>query len=75
MTDTTARLIVALEAIEDGDCDLAADVLRDLLADLKPTRPAGRCRFCGLHGWPGEIQRHESVVHPHQLLETERKAA
>jgi hypothetical protein len=74
MLNTTARVVVALEAIEDGDPGYAADVLLDLLDDLKPQRGKSACRFCGLTDWPGLTLRHELIVHPYEVIDLESEA-
>lgn len=68
---TTARVVVALEALESGDPGYAADVLRDLVDDLKPDRGKSVCRWCGLRDWPGLIEKHERIVHAWELVGVE----
>ena len=74
-----ARVTWAVEVIGDGDPATAADALLSLLDDLDGPEARGRarCRWCPVTGWAGEIQRHEGVVHAHELcdLEEQRRAA
>ena len=71
-----ARVVFAREAVEAGDTPTALAVLHDLETELGMTpRPATSCRFCGLRDWAGVIERHERVIHAHELLDLEERAA
>jgi hypothetical protein len=48
--DALARVVRALDALEDGEQQLAAAILAGLLDDHQDV-PA--CRQCGRHEWPG----------------------
>lgn len=70
-----ARLVFLAETIEDGDLDTALAIVHDLLDELGgPAAGETRCRWCPLTDWPGAIQRHEHVVHAHELLDLEEAA-
>ena len=65
-TPSAARLsiVVALEALEDGDQALAIDVLSGALEQDGPTSRRYSCRICGLSlEWPGLRERHELLIH------------
>ena len=72
-----ARVVFAREVLEAGDTPTALAVLHDLETELgtSPRAATSFCRFCGLEDWAGAIQRHERVVHPHELLDLEERAA
>lgn len=69
--DLRARLVIVGEAIEDGDTALAAEIVRDLLGEIGVERGRARCRWCGLTGWGGIIEKHERIVHARELLDDE----
>ena len=66
-----ARLVYVSECLEDGDYTTATAIVLDLLAEIGVETGGARCRWCGLKGWPGEVVRHEHIVHPHELLDLE----
>ena len=61
-----ATVFTVLEALEDGDVDLAVSLLTDALEDGASDRPH-RCGDCGAaFRWPGERDRHR-IVRGHEL--------
>ena len=65
-TQPAARssIVVALEALEDGDVRLAIDVLAGALEQDGQTSRRYRCRICGVRlEWPGLRERHELLIH------------
>lgn len=71
-------IVVALEAIEDGDAALAVAILLNAL-ESEPVCDADgrrrRCEVCGFGpAWPGELSAHWRNVHDGDRLGLERAA-
>jgi hypothetical protein len=67
LPEIRARLVFALEALEDGETALACDVLLDLRDELLSDGPRPPRRFrcsCGAcFRWPGELDHHRLMSH------------
>jgi hypothetical protein len=73
--DVTARVVRLNDALEDGDLDLARDIVRDLEEELvlRLPRRRARCPVCGIDcSWPGLVVKHMAVIHPEEV---DRRAA
>jgi len=72
------RIIVAREALEDGDLDYCATILSDLEDDLAAGEPFYRvenfrCGCGAAFRWPGELQHHQYAAR-HGALSMEEAA-
>jgi hypothetical protein len=70
--DGAARAVAVVEAIDNGDLDVARDLAGDLAADLAHYggRPVAACPYCpAVYRWPGERDAHVERAHPDQLTD------
>ena len=72
MVTERIAIIAALEALGDGDQELAAAILLAALESGSVTDPRRltRCQRpgCLFRGWPGEVERHALVSHTEPML-------
>ena len=64
--NTLSRIIRAREALDDGDTELATQMLTELEADLTRRR-RWTCPVCGCRlrfDFPGQLETHLRVSHP-----------
>ncbi len=69
-----ARLVYALELLEDGDQQGAVDVLLDVLEDAPEGERAFRCECGQTFTWPGELVGHRYAAWHERESELEEAA-
>jgi hypothetical protein len=73
LEDALASTTRALEALNDGDAELAVQILVGLAHDLEDALSTANgvwCGNCGLRfDWPGQLAEHMRFAHPFESWE------